>query len=206
MSRAELKARAKDMLRGNWGTAIAVMLVQAVIMGLGSRLGPPLAQSQVEGIHVEARANLLMLVISGALSVGICGVYLSFLREGKAEFSQMFDGFTECFVASLIANLVMGFAVGLGCVLLLIPGIVLSLMFSQTFFILRDHPDLSGIDAMMASKDMMAGHKGEYFVLMLSFIPWFMLCVFVLPIFYVVPYFTATMTAYYDQLSAENQF
>jgi uncharacterized membrane protein len=202
-----MKARAKEILQGNWGTAIAVMLVTAVITGLGSRLGPSYYQTELgAGIHMEERLNLVQTVVGGALSVGTCGVYLSFLRQGKSDFIRLFDGFTDCFVAALIAYLIVTIATAVGCVLLLVPGIIVALMFSQTFFILRDHPDMSGLDAAMASKDMMKGHKAELFVLWLSFLPWFLLCVLVLPLLYVGPYCQATLTVYYEQLRQESGF
>jgi uncharacterized membrane protein len=136
----------------------------------------------------------------------VSGVYLSFHREGTAQFTQMFDGFTDCFVNALIANLIFTAAVAVGCAVLLVPGIIAGLMFSQTFYLLRDNPEMSGTDALMASKEMMQGHKMELLTLQLSFIPWFLLCVLVIPALYVVPYYSATMAAYYEELRAQEGF
>ena len=46
----------------------------------------------------------------------------------------------------------------------------------------------------------MDGHKLEYFLLQLSFLPWMLLCVLIFPALYVVPYISATNAAYYDYL------
>ena len=206
MTSKDYKLQGKAMLSGNWGTAIVVMLVTSLILGLGNSFGPVVASQEVNGIEVNSRLNLLQLVIGGAMSVGNAAVYLSFLREGKSPFTRLFDGFSQCFVASVIASLIVGIAVGVGLALLIIPGIILSLMFSQTFYILRDHPDMDGLSAVKASMDMMKGHKMELFKLELSFIPWFIACVLVLPLFYVIPYYTATITAYYENLKQESGF
>lgn len=205
MTNAELKAQAKQMLSGNWGTAIIVLIVTSILLGVGNTFGISLG-SKSDSSFMQYKLNIVQFVIGGAVSVGIAGVYLSFLRQGKAEFVRMFDGFSDCFVASLIANIINSIAVSLGCVLLIVPGIIISLMFSQAFYILRDHPDMSGIDALMASKDMMYGHKMDLFKLWLSFIPWFLLCVLVIPALYVIPYFTASITAFYENVKMENNF
>lgn len=207
MKSADYKAQGKAMLAGNWGTAILVFLVTGLILGLGNqfgiRIGP---ENRVDDVDFSTKANIVQLLIGGAISTGVAGVYLGFLRQGKSEFMRMFDGFSDCFVASLLANIIQTVAVSVGMVLLIVPGVILALMFSQTFYILRDHPDMSGPDALMASKDMMQGHKMELFKLQLSFIPWFLACVLVIPALYVVPYFTAAMAAFYENLRRENNF
>ena len=207
MKNADYKAQAKSMLAGNWGTAIVVFLITSVLLGVGNVFGLKLGSGFHSGeVDVDTKVNVIQYLIGGAISVGIAGVYLGFLRQGKSAVERMFDGFTECFVPSLIANIVNSIAVGLGMVLLIVPGIIVALMFSQAFYILRDHPDMGGMDALMASKDMMQGHKMELFKLQLSFIPWFLACILVIPILYVGPYFTATMTAFYENLKQENDF
>lgn len=45
---------------------------------------------------------------------------------------------------------------------------------------------------------MTKGNRGELFVLDLSFIPWELLCVFVFPMVYVMPYIQVTDALYYE--------
>lgn len=207
MRSKDYKEQGRAMLAGNWGTAIAVLIVTSIILGLGNsfgvRIGP---ENQVGDIDVSTKLNVIQYILGGAVSVGIAGVYLGFLREGKSEFVRMFDGFSSCFVPALLANIIISVATAVGFVLLVVPGIILGLMFSQTFYILRDHPDMSGIDAIKASMAMMDGHKMELFKLQLSFIPWFLTCVLVIPTLYVIPYFTASITAFYENLKQQNEF
>ena len=207
MRSADFKAKGKEMLSGNWTTAIVVLIITSVLLGVGNVFGLKIGSgTKIGEVDFSTKLNIIQYVIGGAVSVGIAGVYLGFLRQGKSSVERMFDGFTECFIPALIANIINSVAVTLGCILLLVPGIIVALMFSQTFYILRDHPDMSGMDALMASKDMMQGHKMELFKLELSFIPWFLTCILVIPMFYVIPYFTASITAFYEYVKQENDF
>ena len=76
----------------------------------------------------------------------------------------------------------------------------------MTYYILQDNPDMKGIDAITASRQMMNGHKWDLFVLHLSFIGWFLLSSLtfgILQICYVAPYLSATTAAFYDNLKAQ---
>ena len=89
--------------------------------------------------------------------------------------------------------------------LLMIPGIVLAIAYSQVPFILHDHPELSSIDVLRTSRMMMYGHKWELFLLMLSFFGWLILCVFTFGIglLWLAPYMQMTITKFYEKLRAE---
>ena len=75
----------------------------------------------------------------------------------------------------------------------------------MTFYILKDHPELSGNDAITASRKLMDGHKGDLFILQLSFIGWFLLSCLTCGIlfFYTVPYYYATEAAFYESIKEE---
>lgn len=45
--------------------------------------------------------------------------------------------------------------------LFVIPGIVKALSYSQTYFIMNEHPEYTGREAIDASRRMMDGHKGN---------------------------------------------
>ena len=94
----------------------------------------------------------------------------------------------------------------IGCLLLIVPGIILALMFSQTEYILKDDKQISATDAMKKSVEMMKGHKAELFWLLLSFIGWFILCCLTLGFgfIFLIPYFNSALAHYYEDLKAEN--
>ena len=89
--------------------------------------------------------------------------------------------------------------------LLMIPGIVLALAYSQVPFILHDKPELRPVDVLRESRLMMNGHKWELCLLALSFFGWMILTVFTLGIgmLWLMPYMQMTITKFYEQIRAE---
>ena len=71
MERSELKFRAKEQLRGNWGIAIGAVLLAAiftdfdVIYNIGERFG-------LDGLTLSVPVNLLSLFLGGVITTGLC--------------------------------------------------------------------------------------------------------------------------------------
>lgn len=59
-------------------------------------------------------------------------------------------------------------------------------------YLFIDHPELSIQACISTSVLYMRGNRLKYVRLFLSFLPWFLLCFFVVPALYVVPYFLAS--------------
>ena len=89
--------------------------------------------------------------------------------------------------------------------LFVIPGIIKSFSYAQMPYILMDHPEMGWKEALEESKRMMNGHKMDYFVLLLSFIPWLLLCgiTFGIAFLYVGPYMQMTCVNFYRGLKEE---
>lgn len=83
---------------------------------------------------------------------------------------------------------------------------VLSLMFSQVYYLLIDQPELGLFDAFRKSRKLMKGNKARYFYLDLSFIGVSLLGVLSLGIglLWVIPYQSQTKTEFYR--SIQNDF
>ncbi len=183
-----LKAEAWVMLSGNWGIAIAVPLVMGIILGAAGSLG-----FGIGGI-----------IIGGAVELGLVYWFVRFSREGRPpEFGEAFHGFNY-FGTSLAAYLLMGIYIWLWSLLLIIPGIVFAIAYSQTFYILNDNPGMSAPDAIRESRQMMKGAKAKYFWLMLSFIGWYLLSMisFGIAWLWAGPYIRAAQAKFYDNLKA----
>ena len=186
IDRKELKAAAKEQIKGNIATYFGLNIVLGLILSISSVsfVGP--------------------LVLAGPLQLGLVLFMMEVVRKGKGEFGTGFKGFNN-FGASFIAGLLMTVFICLWTLLLYIPGIIAAFRYSMTFYILADNPELSGYDAIKKSKEMMVGHKWELFVLLLSFFWWYILgmITFGLAYIYVQPYIDATMVNYYEKLKAE---
>ncbi len=91
--------------------------------------------------------------------------------------------------------------------LLVIPGIIKAIAYSQTFYILAEDPTISSEAAINKSMAMMDGHKMDYFVLMLSFIGWALLSILTLGIgfLFLMPYIQVTSANFYLNLKESGE-
>ena len=89
--------------------------------------------------------------------------------------------------------------------LFLIPGIVKSLAYAMTNYILVDYPELSANRAIDLSQEMMDGHKYDLLYLYLGFAGWYILSIFTLGIglFWLIPYAQTAQASFYQDVKAE---
>lgn len=172
-------------LSENWGTAIVVFLLNALIVGIAS-------STAVGG-----------LLLSGILGVGLASFYLSLMRSQPFKIEAMFDGFRENVVGNLLAGVLVYLFTFLWSLLFVIPGLVKSYSYSMTFYILKDHPEMSATDAITESRKMMDGNKWRLFCLDFSFIGWDLLCVLTLNIGHIAlnPYRNAAYAVFYRTIT-----
>lgn len=187
IDRKEIKAAAKQQIKGNIATFFGLSIVISLILSVSSFtfVGP--------------------LILTGPLTLGIVLFMFEVTRKGKGQFNTGFKGFNQ-FGSSFIATLLMVIFICLWSILLVIPGIIAVYRYAMTYYILADNPGMSGSDAIKKSKEMMKGHKWELFVLLLSFFWWYVLCIitFGLAGIYVGPYINATIVNYYEKLKANS--
>jgi len=183
---SELRAIARAQLKGSWLPAVGVCLVYFVILGVSGFLyvGP--------------------LVLGGPLLLGFTGYFLKKVRGETVKFENLFDGFKQ-FVPSLLLYLVQSVFLALWFCLLIVPGIVKSLSYSMTFYLMRDNPGIGATDAITRSRKMMDGYKGRLFLLYLSFIGWAILsCItFGIGFLWLIPYISVSTANFYEELKAE---
>lgn len=141
-------------------------------------------------------------VLSQILQVGYISYSLGISRGEAMSYGNLFDGFKFFGRAILIVILQFVF-VFLWSLLFIIPGIIAAYRYSQSFYIMLDNPDMSALDCIGASKEMMRGRKLDYFVLELSFLGWYILCGLTLGILYIwkMPYFQVTFANFYRTVS-----
>ena len=85
----------------------------------------------------------------------------------------------------------------------MIPAIIKEIAYSMTPFILADCPNVPATNAIKLSMRMTKGYKGEIFVMVLSFIGWWLLSgltLGLLNIFWTGPYMETSMAGLYDEL------
>ena len=189
-SNQELRSDARQQLEAKWGSAVIASLVYAVITGTASGAG---------GIGA--------LIIGGPMELGLATYVLLLKKREDAQLEHLFRGF-RTFESSLVLYLVRSVFIALWSLLFVIPGIVAALRYSMSIYILHDNPEISGMDALNRSKEMMDGFKGRLFGLYLSFLGWAILCLFTLGIGYLwlIPYMKVTEANFYEDLKNAQKY
>ena len=92
--------------------------------------------------------------------------------------------------------------------LFIIPGIIKAYSYQLVPYIVKDNPELSAMQAIKRSKELMNGHKWEAFVLDLSFIGWYLLSILtlgILNIFWTSPYSESAHAVFYLDILAQEE-
>lgn len=186
-SNAILMKQARESLAGKWGMVVGVCFVYLLMTGSLKPLVP------------------VYLILSGPLAVGLAIFSLAVAREKKADISQLFQGFNR-FGVSLGAWLLMALFVTLWTLLLVIPGMIAAISYSQTFFILAEGDSIGSLEALRKSQKMMAGYKWKYFCLGLRFFGWFIVSTltFGIGFFWLFPYIQISLANFYDDLKGKD--
>jgi uncharacterized membrane protein len=173
------------------GIAIGVFVVYLLIV-LGSSIVPVVGP-------------IASIIITGPLIVGLATFTLALSRNQDAQLAQLFEGFNN-FGNALVAYLLMLLFVLLWMLLLIVPGIIAAISYSQTFYIIAEDSSIKPMDAIDKSKKMMDGYKLKYFYLGLRFIGWFLLCLLTLGIgfLWLIPYMQISVAKFYDDIKTDN--
>ena len=160
MNTAELKSKAKEQLKGRWGVAIGTVLVANIFLsGNSTSISNTKGNEEIAFVFfvIATIIGLALFLLAGTVSAGL-----------KRFLLDMATGSKEPKFATLFSQ----FSILVGTLLFIVPGIIVSLMFSQVFFILAEDPSKSITQCIKESVDMMKGHKWELFWLELTFIGW----------------------------------
>jgi uncharacterized membrane protein len=194
IDRANLKQTAKNQMKGKWGQGALFTLVYMIIV---------LGISGFSNIKfIGAVFGLASIVINPPIFLGL---YLSFIilvkENGNLEVGNLFKGFDQ-FARSLAIYWWQFLWIFLWTLVLVVPGIIKSLAYSQAMFIVADNPKVGVRDAIKISIKMTEGYKGEIFVMCLSFLGWILLGILSLFIgfLWITPYMFTTYTNLFYKL------
>ena len=176
--RSELKTAAKGQISGNIGIFFVCYLLIGLICGTG-----------------------VGALLAPALSIGLIMMFLGLTNGQKPKIGDLFNGI-NVFGKALWLNIITGFFTMLWMYLFIIPGIIKAISYSMAPYILAENPNMTAREALNESKRITKGHKGDLFVLQLSFFWWYCLCgiTFGIAYIYVVPYMQATMANAYNKI------
>ncbi|WMJ90081.1 DUF975 family protein [Anaerocolumna sp. MB42-C2] len=219
----DFRSIARRALNGKWGLAVGTGLV-AGLLGAGADLS---STSSVHYNEVEHYADsnfgivstsffaifftgiviyiIISLLLGGVIQIGYCRFNLNLIHDTNPKFSDLFSKL-DLFWKAFGMQLLIGLYTILWCLLFIIPGIVASISYAMTPYILEDNPSLGIKEAIKQSKSMMYGNKWRFFCLGFSFIGWIILCAFTLGIgfLWLNPYVSAAYAAFYDDVSGKS--
>ena len=223
IDRKEMKRRARASMRthkpGPFWVTLVFALILVVLSGLSMGLqfpgatltdiaraymvdtawGKLMALAVARGFAARLLDTAISFMIM-VLSAGYSGFCLNVSRNAPGGFGNIFDPFA-IFLKVIWLNIIESFLILLWSFLLVFPGIIAAYRYSMAIFILLDDPEKGVVDCLRESKAMTQGHKGELFVLDLSFIGWLLLSVIPFVDCYTIPYMAVAKANYYQQLS-----
>lgn len=217
MTYSDIRRVARENLQGNYWQSVTVAFVAAIF---GALITSSNISIDVDAEHLQripeffkkvlilvgsaaGTLSLVQLILGGTVQLGYAKYLLNQHNHASLDIKDLFSqfdrfkhGFLQLFLRSLYTIL--------WTLLFIIPGIIKSLSYSMTPFIMAENPDMTAKEAIEASKQLMDGHKGELFVLGLTFFGWDLLCLLTLGIgtFFLNPYVNAAYAAFYKDLTS----
>ena len=218
MTSSEYRSLARENLKGNYWQSVVVafiaMVVGATLCG-GSVFN---VQLDAEDLSVLPRVlvqyfafiatiggivSFVGFIIGGSVQLGYATYLLKQHNRAHFDLQDLFSQFDQ-FKDGFLQRLLRGVYTILWGLLLVIPGIVKNYAYAMTPFIMSENPNMTASEAITASKELMDGHKGELFMLDLSFIGWDILAALTLNIGHIFlnPYRHAAYAAFYKDITA----
>lgn len=207
------KNAGKAAFKKNYWPCVAVCVLLAVALGQFNLDFDFSDINEVDGIMstILGFVGVSTSLIGIALGIVVFSPYevgaKRFLMENRicegSRFAVVGWGFSKNFGNVILVQFMRGLFTFLWSLLFIVPGIVKSYAYFAVPFILAENPDMNYKRALQLSKDMTYGHKGDLFVMHLSFIGWILLSGItfnIVGVFHVFPYLYATEAEAYSYL------
>lgn len=226
---AELKDLAKQKLDGKFAHSLGALLLADMFTRAISNICISLLP--VGNLFWDIAAILLAAVVSvflGILQTGIAYFFLNMVSGQRTGYGQLFYGFQEHSEKSIKISLtrvlpnticMLPYQIFLllflrttntpylvGALISMIIGYVIlipiNLALSQIYYLLLDFPGSEPMDIIKTSLKVMKGHKLRLFLLEISFLPLYILCVlsFGIGFLWLKPYMQMTYTLFFLNL------
>jgi len=222
----ELMRRAREALKGRWGTAVGLFLIYVILVGTSNA--------------IPFIGWLLGFLITAPLSLGLYSAFLGLSKKMEPSVNHLFSGFQHfgnavgaylamalmvllwtavplavetAYFGSLFLNrtaltnpgsLLAFFPLWLALLFLVhvVLATVAGLLYSMTFFILADSPSSRPLEAIKKSRERMRGSIWKLFCLECRFIGWMILGTlsFGIGFLWIGPYLMTSLACFYEDL------
>jgi len=210
MDRLQIKAEAKKKIKNHlWDVWKPLILCWIIVFGISLGVGFLSALSGIDLVTVAGDytvvgfiCEIILGLVSSILGVGALNYWLKFVREDSTDTDHIFNRLGKLWISVILITLLVGIFTTLWTFLLIIPGIIAAFSYVMVNFVLLDDEDLSPMEVIKRSKQLMNGYKLDYFVFALSFMGWILLSVFTLGILFIwtLPYIEISFVLYYEKL------
>jgi uncharacterized membrane protein len=203
----ELKKKAYKILKEYWLQAVIVTFVVWLLTDAYTQQN--FVEITQHGGQLERfnTANLLSLLITGPLSLGVARFYMAIEKKKKdLNFYMIFDSFKD-FKRTFLYHVLSTIFILLWTCLLIVPGIMAAIRYSMSYYLLAENPEMEAMEALRKSSELMNGHKWEFFKFCLSFLGWAALCLITMGIGFLVlvPYFQMSKLYFYRSLTSKRR-
>ncbi|URL60521.1 DUF975 family protein [Acetilactobacillus jinshanensis] len=216
-TRRQLKQHARNMLNPNFGFFAALIFPSFILAFLSSINGNIVFKRVMYSntsfsVWMGSDSVSTLIDIIGYLLITSVALVCLDLVRGKRSCEHGIEQSTTIFHNGnyFMGALIIGFLRIMWqffwSLLLIFPGIIKQLAYSQAIYIYKDAVDsghrMKYWDAITKSRHLMNGHKWELFVIQLSFLGWFIISVLTFSIadFWVQPYYRLTLANFYQKL------
>ena len=229
-SSSALKADAREKLLGKYQcTVLAYVFMDLLLSGCLTLLEMSVNLQTASGLLIYYAAYFIILLLSTIFVVGQNHLYLNICRDLPYKTGDIWIGFSTCAdrtifvclrillkcllcavpfgIATLLMvvteNYYLSLPVAASAIFMMVAITVILLDYSQALYLILDYPDETVSQLLSHSKQLMKGHRGSLFYLLVSFLGIFFLGLMTcgLGMLWIYPYFTATKTNYYLELT-----
>lgn len=214
-----IRAEARESLKGNWGVAILASFIAFTFGATGgsvtssstdeldfSKLGELSSQELIATVAIFGGIVLFGLfasvLITSLVSIGYAQFNIDLIDGATPRIVTLFSKGKQVFT-SIAANILVFIRVLFGFILFVVPGIVAMYKYSMVNYVIAENPGISAREALETSKEIMKGNKLRLFFFGFSFIGWEILVVLTFGIagIWVAPYMQASYAAFYREIS-----
>lgn len=229
-SSAQLKANAREQLLGNYKTmTLAYLIMELVISGCMSIVQSQLNLQTMGGSLIYYAVYFILVLFSAVFTAGQSYLYLKLARGESFCIRNMWHPFRaladKCLLMQLFIigktflcgipfmlsviwiamtkNYYLSLIAAAALIFFIISAMIITIHYSQVFFLVLDEPELPTRKLLARSKALMKGHVGGYFYLLVSFIGILSLAVLTFGIasLWIYPYFMSVKANYYLDLT-----
>ena len=235
MPPSEIRKNAREALAGKWGKAVCIILVYMAFSFVIGFIEGLVREDTLLYSIIDLAFAIISIPLSFGLIISFMKLsrgedvsVLDFFKEGFARFGKSWGIALHTLLRMLLpiaciilVALLLVFSIGFGVasgnyiltavivalyIATIIYSVSIGLLYSLSYYIGYDNPELSSKECVVQSAKLMKGNRGNLFLLELSFIGWAILAVFTLGIgmLWLMPYMQVALVCFYEKVIGKN--